>query len=216
MTVSRVEVDSIFEEIDEQLEAENVARMWRKYHNWLIGGLVLLFVGLFAYVGWQEYQKKRDREVADRYLTAMERLEGGEAAEGRKALAGLAVAYGNHGYALLARLVEARLLAGEKKNDAAALLLEEVAARAGPPLKNLAVINASFVVADDARLALRRLGNIPADSVFKPHALELAGVLTARGGDAKGALEFYRQALALKPEGGLRKRLERRIQRMGG
>lgn len=213
--MSHVEVEGIFDEIDEQLEAENVARLWIKYKNWLIAGVILLFVGLFIYVGWQEYQKKRDNEVGDRYLTAMEALDAGDKETAHQGFNGVKDKYSDHGFAQLARFTEARALAQEGKNDQAALLLEEVAAMTKPPLKNLAIINSSFVIADDAKRALRRLGNIPQESVFKPHALELAGVLTARQGDPKAALAMYREALTLKPEGGLRKRLERRIQRLG-
>ncbi|MBF0128286.1 MAG: tetratricopeptide repeat protein [Magnetococcales bacterium] len=214
--MSRIEMDGIFEEIDEQLDAENAAKFWKAHQTWIIGGLVLLFVGLFAYVGWQKHLKERDRVVADRYLSAMEAMTAGDDATGRKGLAEVLVNHGEHGFAQLARFQEARALAREGKGDQAALLLEEVAALANPPLKNMAIINAAFVIADDDKRALRRLGNIPQDSVFKPHALELAGVLTARQGDGNGALALFREALTLKPEGGLRKRLERRIQRLGG
>ncbi len=216
MSVSRVEVDGIFEEIDEQLEAENVARLWIKYRQWIIGGLILLFAGLFAYVGWGEYRAKQDQEVAKRYLEAMETLDEGDAITGRKALAAVMTKYGDHGYGLLARFIEAHALVQEGKNEAAALLLEEIAAIAKPPLQNLAIINAAFVISDDATRALRRLDHIPMESVFKPHALELAGVLTVRQGDPKAGLALYREALSLKPTGGLKKRLERRIQRLGG
>ncbi|MEO5345145.1 MAG: tetratricopeptide repeat protein [Magnetococcus sp. YQC-9] len=214
--MAQLEIQGIFEEVDEQLEAENAAKMWQKYQNWIIGGLVLLFAGLFAFVGWNDYQKKRDQEVSQRYLTALDALSSADDAVGRKGLTEVAATYGDHGYALLARFAEARALAREGKTDAAALMLEEVAAMAKPPLKNLAIMQAAFVISDDPKRALRRLENIPRDSVFKPHALELAGVLTAGQGDRAAALALYKDALSLKPEGGLRKRLERRIQRMGG
>ncbi|MBF0438714.1 MAG: tetratricopeptide repeat protein [Magnetococcales bacterium] len=214
--MSRVEVEGIFEEIDEQLEAENVARAWLKYQKFLIGGLILLFVGLFAYVGWTSYQKNRDQEISGRYFTALEGLESGDGAAGRKGLLDIIANDSEHGFAQLARFAVARDLVKEGKNDAAALVLEEVASMVKPPMKNLAIINASFVIADDDKRALRRLGNIPTESVFKAHALELAGVLTAKQGDTKGALALYKEAMSLKPDGGLRKRLQQRIQRMEG
>ncbi|MBF0271204.1 MAG: tetratricopeptide repeat protein [Magnetococcales bacterium] len=213
--MSRVELEGIFEEVDEQLEAENVARMWQRNRHWIIGGLVVLFMGLFAYVGWTEYMKKRDIEVADHYLGAMD-VRSDDDAAGRKALNEVAATYGQHGYALMARLAEARALAEEGKRDAAVRLLEEVSASAGTPLKDLATLQIAYVLADDPKLALQRLEGISRESVYKPQALEFAGVLTSGSGDDKGALALYKDALSLKPEGGLRKRLERRIQRMGG
>ncbi|MBF0189525.1 MAG: tetratricopeptide repeat protein [Magnetococcales bacterium] len=213
--MSRVELEGIFEEVDQQLEAENVARMWLKNRYWIIGGLVCLFLGLFAYVGWSEYQKKRDLEVADRYLGAMEvRID--DDAAGRKALNAVTADYGQHGYALMARFAEARALAEEGKRDEAVRLLEEVSATAGVPLKDLATLQAAYVLADDPKRALQRLEGMARESAYKPHALEFAGILTSGSGDDKGALALYKDALSLKPEGGLRKRLERRIQRMGG
>ncbi|MBF0295759.1 MAG: tetratricopeptide repeat protein [Magnetococcales bacterium] len=214
--MSRVEVEGIFEEIDEQLEAENVAKFWKQHQNWIIGGLILLFVGLLLFVGWQEVRKRRDHEVSDKYLRAMEALNRGDVEAGRKGLGEVVRGYGDHGFAQMARFREARELVAEGKGNDAALLLEEAAAMAVPPMKNMAIINASYVIADDDKLALRRLGNIPNESVFKPHALELAGVLTLKQGDAKAALAMFQEALTLKPDAGLRKRLEYRIRRLGG
>ncbi|MBF0179826.1 MAG: tetratricopeptide repeat protein [Magnetococcales bacterium] len=214
--MSRVEVEGIFEEIDEQLEAENVAKFWLQHQNWIIGGLIALFVGLLVFVGWQEWQKKRDREVSDTYLSAIEALNRGDVEAGRNGLREVVRGYGDHGFAQMARFREAQALAGEGKGNDAALLLEEAAAMAVPPMKNMAIINASYVIADDDKLALRRLGNIPKESVFKPHALELAGVLTLKQGEAQAALGMFQEALTLKPDAGLRKRLEYRIQRLGG
>lgn len=216
MIVSRVELDGIFAEIDEQMEAENVARWWIANRYWVMTGLGLLFLGLFVYVGWMEYQKKLDQEVAGHYLLAMDSLDSGDTTTSRKGLNEVLVKYGDHGFAQLARFMEARTLVQDGKNEAAAQMLEQVAALSEPPLKNLAIINSAFVIADDAKLAVKRLGNIPKESVFKAHALELEGVLTVRQGDPKGGLAHYKEALALKPEGGLRKRLERRVQRLGG
>ncbi|NGZ05609.1 MAG: tetratricopeptide repeat protein [Magnetococcales bacterium] len=210
--MSRVEVEGIFEEIDEQLEAENAARLWKQYQPWIITSVVALFLGLFAYTGWTEYQKKRDQEVSERYFAALD----GADEKTDAGLRAVAEGYGAHGYALLARLTTARTLNDAGKTDEAVRILEEVAGQANPPLKDLALLQAGYVLADDAKRAMTQLEKIGRDSVFKPHALELTGVLTAAGGDQTQALANYKDALSLKPEGGLRKRLEQRIQRMGG
>ncbi|MBF0213362.1 MAG: tetratricopeptide repeat protein [Magnetococcales bacterium] len=211
-----VEVESIFEEVDAQLEAENVAKMWHRNRYWIIGGLISLFVGLFAYVGWKEYQAKRDLEVSERYLAAMDLLETASEGATRPSLTDVTAGYGDHGYALMARFLEARTLAGEGKKDAALALLDEVVAKARVPLKELAMLQVARLRAEEPDQALAQLERIPRDSMFKPQALEFAGVLTSAKGDEKGALTFYKDALSLNPEGGLRKRLERRIQRMEG
>ncbi|MBF0628565.1 MAG: tetratricopeptide repeat protein [Magnetococcales bacterium] len=214
--MSRVEVEGIFEEVDAQLEAENVARFWQENQPWIITGMIALFLGLFAYVGWGEYQKKRDLEVSERYLNAVDALGSSDDATGRQELIAVSTTYAGHGYALLARLTEARALAGEGKKEAALPLLEEVVAKADPPLRDLALLQTGYLLADEPGRSRPFLDKISRESSYKPVALELAGVLIAAQGDAAAALALYKDALSLKPDSGLRKRLERRIQRMGG
>lgn len=211
------QIEDIFEQVDEQLEAERAHKFWQENRNTIIGGLVLLFVGLFAYVGWQDARRQEDRRLSDLYLQAQERNRDGQRDEAEKILVRLMAEGENHGYGLLARLVDAQALAKEGRVDAALVHLESLAVQTVDPLlQGVALLNAAYLVADQTDRSRGYLSRIGETSPFYPHALELDGLLLSRDGDREGARDRYRKALLLEVDSQLRTRLDRRLERLAG
>ena len=209
-------MEDIFEQVDEQLDAERAEKFWRENRKRIIAALVIFFIGLFAYVGWREYRQSQDRAASDLFMAADLLLGQGDVPGGRKALEPLLRDYSDHGYGLLARLLDARTLAESGQTDAAVAQLRMVAREAGSsPLAGVAWMNAAYLTANDPQQARELLKNIGADSPFRALALELLGLMAAKNGDEQAALEHYRQAMALNPEGSLQMRLKQRLERMG-
>ncbi|MBF0621720.1 MAG: tetratricopeptide repeat protein [Magnetococcales bacterium] len=208
----------IFEEVDEELEAERLRKFWQKYHNWLIGGFVLLFAGLSAYVGWENYQESRDHDAAARYLKAWDAFEKKNTDESLKGVDDLLQAYGDHGYSVLGQLLKARLQADDGQRDQAlsTLISLSKSTEAPNPVKNLALLNAAYLTADKPEQALDYLKRIDSDSIFQAHSLELQGLFAAKKGDQEVALDLYQQAQEKSAPGAISKRLTRRIQRLAG
>ncbi|MBF0461179.1 MAG: tetratricopeptide repeat protein [Magnetococcales bacterium] len=209
-------MQDIFEQVDEQLELDRVQEWWKANRKWLISGLVLFFLLLFAYVGWRDYQARQNQAASEQFVAVQELLTQKEADPAQKALQALQQAHPGHGYAQFGRFLQARLLA-EAGNRAAALEQLELLVKESQSalLSDLALLNAAYLTVDEARRAETFLARIDPHSPYRAHVLELQGLLAAQQGDQTTALARYREARGLAPDGSLRSRLESRLERMG-
>ncbi|MBF0434705.1 MAG: tetratricopeptide repeat protein [Magnetococcales bacterium] len=210
-------MENIFEQIDEELDADRLRKQWERNRPWIIGGFILFFLGLFAYVGWDEYRKREDIAASDLYLAATKPLEQGNWSETQKQLQPLLQQYKNHGYSLLGQIVEARSLAETGQKSAASAKMENMAnLTQEDSLRDLALYNAALVVVDeDSPRAETLLGRIKDDSPFRGHALEILGLLALKQKDGQKAVSFFQKAIELGAKGELHTRLLRRLDRLG-
>lgn len=212
------QIDELFEQIDEELETDQLHKFWQKWHNWIIGGFLLFFGLLFAFVGWQHYREQQDQQASDRYAEAMKAANRAKPDEATINLATLFQEHGGHGYAILARLLEARILVEAGKMDEAVQKMERLVeeGRSIPPLADLALLQSAYITSKDVTRCRTFLARVPAESPYRPLALELEGVLAGQQGDTGAALAKFQEAMAKKPAGNLRERLQQRIDRLGG
>jgi predicted negative regulator of RcsB-dependent stress response len=211
------EIDTIFEQVDEQIDADKAHKFWKENRKFIVGGLILLFAGLFAYVGWKDVRMKEDQALSDSFIQSQTLTEKGDLAGSEKILQNLMAESGDHGYGLLATLVNAQALAKAGKVTEAVAGFEALAAKtANSPLQGLALLNAAYLTVEEKGRAKEFLAKIDEKSPFRPHALELEGLLLAREGDMKNALARYQEALQLGADGELRSRLNTRLERLAG
>ncbi len=133
--------EDIFREIDEDLRAERMQKVWKRYGAYFIAGAVLIVAGVAGFGLW------RDRDLAQRgqqgvqMFDALTQAERGDSAGAQAALALLAQE-GSGGYALLARFNNAalKLRAGDVPGGAA--LLDQIAgdAKVDQVFRDLAVV----------------------------------------------------------------------------
>ena len=210
-------MQDIFEQVDEQFDADRVQKFWDKNRRWVVAGLVLFFLALFAYVGWRDYQVEKSQSAAEQFTLAWELFDQKERVDSQKQLRTLVEKYSGHGYALFGRFLLAKSLAGEGKTEAAVAQLELLAKEADlPTLVDLALLSAANLTSGDVGRSEAFLARIDKYSPYQGHALELQGLLATQRGDDKSALNHYRKARTLTPEGTLRTRLESRIERLAG
>ncbi|MEO5366912.1 MAG: tetratricopeptide repeat protein [Magnetococcus sp. WYHC-3] len=207
------EIDRIFEEIDEQLEQERVQKLWLKYRFWIMGGLVALFSGLFAYVGWDKLRRAEDDAAATLYLEA---LTHGDAA--RASLEKLREAHAGQGYDLLAGLLLAREQAAAGETAQAITTLDGVinSSHAPDALRDLALYHGAQLTLAEPGRADGYLQRISADSAYRANALELKGLLAEKAGMGDGAVAAYTEALGKQPAPTLKRRLEDRLRLLRG
>lgn len=214
------EIIDIFEQVDEELEADEVRKFWEKYRDWIIAGLILFFAALSGYVMWQEYRLRQDQQASDTFLMVLQNLRQGEAGrqEALERLQSLEQSHHGHGYAQLGGLVRARVLADQGKQVEALQALEQVVEMAGSsPVADLALLNAAYLVSADPAKVEGYLGRMGLNSAFHGQAMELRSVLALRAGNREAALEMTRQILEQAPKNSdLRARLMLRLERLGG
>lgn len=207
------QIEDIFATVDEELEQDRVHKYWKENQDWIITSLVLFFIFLCGYAGWQEYRKVQDQNASELYAKAMQAFQGEQWGAASKEMQPLLEQYDSHGYGRLGRLLQARSLVAAGDRDGAVRQLESLAADEGAPpeLRDAALINAALVALDKPDQARALLARLPANSGFRPQALELQGLLAATPGEA---LAHYQEALALQPPKGLKDRLTARVERL--
>ncbi|MBF0187873.1 MAG: tetratricopeptide repeat protein [Magnetococcales bacterium] len=217
--MAQMEDEHIFQQVDEDLAAEKVRKLWKTYKSAVIGGLTVFFIGLFAYVGWTAWVESENKEGSDLFLEAQELTQRkGVRAEALGKLDEVIDDYEGHGYGLLSRMAKARLLVEEKRPDDAVAELKSVAEDDALPdaVRDLARINAAYVLAEKRDRAMVFLDAIGSESAFRAHALEMKGLMAQQMGDREKALTLYRQAQDAKPGPGVGQRVNERIRRLGG
>ncbi|MBF0194658.1 MAG: tetratricopeptide repeat protein [Magnetococcales bacterium] len=211
------QIDNIFEEIDEQMDADKAHKFFKENQTLIIGSLVLLFVGLFAFVAWRDARIKENQSLSDQYIQAQELETKGDRAGAKAIFQAIIKENGDHGYGLLSLLSDAQALAKAGKNDDAIASFEAIAAKTtNSPLQGMALLNAAYLSDNDDARAKGFLAKIDAASSFRPHALELEGLLLARAGDEKEAYKRYQEAIQAGASGQLEQRLKTRIERLAG
>jgi predicted negative regulator of RcsB-dependent stress response len=211
------QIDNIFEQIDEQIDEDKAHKFWRENQKFIVGGLILLFIGLFAYVAWRDARIKEDQSLSDAYVQAQLLDKKGDRAGAEALLQKLMVDNSDHGYGLLAILVDAQALARTGEIDKAVARFEFLASKSsGSPMQGLALLNAAYLTVKDESRTRGLLTKIDKNSPFQAHALELDGLLSAQAGDEKKALARYQEAIQAGADGELRKRLDQRLERLAG
>lgn len=211
----------IFNEIDEDVRRERYEQLWKRYGNYVIGAALLIVLATAGAVGWREYTDRQNKAQALRFLNAMEQAQKGDDAGARagfQALAGDAGA----GYATLARLQEAGLLAKAGDTAGAAKVYEQVAGdgRVDQVFREFATIllvQDQVATGDPARLAQMLAPLMTDKSPWRHSATELSALLAQRAGDKAKAKELYAKlADDLTAPQGMRARATEMLAIIGG
>ncbi len=210
-------MDNLFEQIDEELDADRLRKQWERNRPWIIGGFIVFFLALFAYVGWEEYRSKQDAAASDLFMAAIKPYEQNSWTETEQLLQPLLTRFGNHGYGILAKVLEAQTLARSGKKSDAATRMEQLANETkDETLRDLALYNVALAIVDEDRAraesSLNRIGD---DSPFRGHALEILGLLAQKQNDLLNAAIHFQKAIELGAKGELRTRLDLRLERLG-
>jgi len=212
----------LFREIDEELRQERATKLWQRYGKYAVAAAVLVVLGVAAYKGWEEY--RRSLLVADsaRYVTAHNLAREGKDKEARDLFAVLAKE-GTAGYAMLARLSDAGVLAKSGDIDGAFAQYEAIAndGAVEESLRRLALVRAVQLRVDDPKAdhkaLIDRLAPLAdARGPWRGTALETMGTLALRGGDTAKAREYFtRIADDLELQEGLRTRAAELLATLG-
>jgi hypothetical protein len=189
--------DPLLKEIDDELRDERLAKLWRRYGNWLIGAALAVVAAAGGHQGWKSYQASQREQASVRYAAAVRIAAEANAAGAEKAFAEIA-ASAPSGYAMLARFREAQLAAKQGDAARAADLYRRLGADGSldRAYRDLAQLLAAYAVADRAEpKALRQeiVKLAAADSPWRYLARELSALLSLRAGDRDIARDELRR-----------------------
>ena len=141
----------IFQEVDEEVRKDRYQELWQRHGRQAIGVVVLLVALAAGWVAWDNYRLSQRMEQGGRYEAAMDLARGGDTGAAIDAFAALAPDAGA-GYAALAGLRAAALLAGEGDGAGAAEIYDGIATNGDldPSLRDLATVLYALTVIDTA------------------------------------------------------------------
>lgn len=185
----------LFREIDEDLRRERYMKLWKDYGRFVVGAAVTVILATAGWVWWQRHQLSVRGEEGERYAAAATLVGKGNPAAAIKAFAQVA-AESSAGYAALAKLREAALLAKKGDLKGAAALYDAIAADAdaNQNLRHLARLLGTLSLldtGDPAKLTAKLAPLAKEDGPWHYAALELTGLLAERAGDIKRARAIY-------------------------
>ena len=188
-------LSDIFREIDEELRRDNLLKLWSRYGRYVVAAAVGVLLVAAGVVAWRNHQLAERRAEATRYAGALNLAQGGKSADAAKVFA--AIANEGGGYALLASLEEAGLLAKSGDRKAAIAIYDRIAATPGiePEFHGLAVLLSvmhGMPDADPQRTIARLAPLTGSDNPWRPTALELTALARLKSGDKKAALDLYK------------------------
>ena len=189
--------ENLLREIQEDLRREKLEKLWKRYGVVLIGTVVVIVVAVAAYQAWKAWELSH-REARSASFIAAEGLTGDDPAAAADAFAGIADE-GSDGFAMLAGLRQAALLADQGRGDEAAAAYEALAAKLDHPLyRDLARLRwisarlaADPAAAEDGRLneALAALSGDTNPWRYSAH--EISAAIALRTGDVARARELF-------------------------
>ncbi len=192
--------DGFIREVDEELQRDRMAKLWRRYGALVVGAVVVVVLATAGKVGWDAWQARQLERQGAAFAAAEAALERDEPAAAAEQFASLAAAERGDVAAVAAlREAEARLRAGEV--EASMAVLDELAAASGidPVLRDFAAVSAAqrrLGMADPAELRASLQPQMAADAPFRHSAREIAALAALEAGDEAAAIEALRALLA--------------------
>jgi hypothetical protein len=182
----------IFQEVEEDLRRDKAAQLWRRYGTYVLVAALAIVAGTAAYVWWKQHVAARQLAEGNAFAAAAQLQDEDKAREAADAFAALA-AKSADGYAMLARLRQAALLADNGDPGAAVKVYDDVARDASDPvIRDLAALQSvalSLDQADPAELKARLDPLTESGSAWRYSALQLSAMLALRTGDKAHARE---------------------------
>jgi hypothetical protein len=143
--------DSLFREVDEEFRRDQALRLWRRYGNYVVAVSLAVIISVSVIKGWQYWQSYRAETAGAAYYQGLSHLEQNRPEQAEMIFAELA-AGGPQGYATLARLQLAGILAERGQTAEAVEAYDAVAANSAVAreFRDLARVRAGYLLVGTA------------------------------------------------------------------
>jgi hypothetical protein len=192
--------DLLVQEVDEDLRREQYLNLWRRYGVYVVAAMVAIVVVVAGYQGWKGWQADQRDKAAARYAAAIALVDAGKTKDGEDALAKIAGDGG--GFAVLAGMRRAELLAQDGDTKGAVAAYEQLAASGAPELlRGLATLKAAMLILnapsgagiDGTAIEGRVDGLGLAGNPWYYQATELEALFARKKGDTAHAVELFKR-----------------------
>jgi hypothetical protein len=143
--------DSLFREVDEEFRRDQALRLWKRYGNYVVAVSLAVIISVSLIKGWQYWQTYRAESAGAAYYQGLSHIEQNRTEQAEAIFADLASS-GPQGYATLARLQLAGILAERGQTAEAVEAYDAVAANSSVAreFRELARIRAGYLLVGTA------------------------------------------------------------------
>ncbi len=186
----------IFQEVDEEVRREQLQKLWERYQNLIIAGLILILAGVGGWRLYEWWETKKAAEVGAAFEAAQILSQQDKHADAEDAFGKIA-AEGTASYRSLASVRRAAELAQRDPKSAIAAY-EQLAedSSLGSGLQDLAALRAGSLLIDQGSYSEARSRLEPIAAEGRPYryaAREFLALSAWRAGDTAGAKRWFDQ-----------------------
>lgn len=206
--------EEFFREVDEDLQRDRLASLWRRYGWFVIALAVAVVLGTAGGVAWRTWQERSMQADAARYEAAVQGLDSDPAAAAARLDAFAKESRTGYGQLALLREAQAKTAAKDEGGALAALQALADGGSADPLLRDLAsllVVQRTIDTGDPAALKARLEPLAVAGAPYRFTARELQALLDLRTGDPAAARKRLDD---LSREVGLPQQQEQRVKQL--
>ncbi len=142
-------MSDIFREVEEEVRRERFEEIWKQYGDYIIAGVALVII---AIAGWQlytRYETNQRLKASETLIAAQQAATASDYGKATPELATLAKDAAD-GYAKMAKLSQAGVLAQQGQDIEALQIYKAIAADDSGTIGNVATIRAAWIMADSA------------------------------------------------------------------
>jgi hypothetical protein len=191
----------LFNEVDEELRADEAVGLFRRIAPWVTGVLAIVLIGYLSFWAYKSFQDRNEAAASLAYQKGVDALEQGDNG-GALTDFQAAVKAGAPGFKTLALMQEGDLRASAGKPDEAAKFFDEAGESApNPVLGDLAKLKAALVLLDSTPLPQmkNRLTPLAAPkrpfAAFAQEALAMSELMAGKTADARRDLSVLQVSL---------------------
>ena len=185
-------MSDIFQEIDEDLRQDKVARLWKAYGKYLVSLAIFIILAIAGYRFIEHINRENREQASELYELAS---EAGRTGDKKAAIELFSDERFNEtmGYAIISKLKKATLAKSNNDPEGMAIVLKQIATNEEIPsyLRNLARLK---LIASDSDNYISQLDAlIEGDGPWKFLALELKGGMELEVGNLKEARSIFEE-----------------------
>jgi|TARA_B100000401_G_scaffold398475_1_gene309144 hypothetical protein len=185
-------VSDIFQEIDEDLRQDKVARLWKAYGKYLVALAVFIILVIASYRFIEHKNEKNREQTSELYELASETGRSGDKKAAIELLSD-EMFDENIGYSIISKLKKAALAKSNNDLEGTEIVLKEIITNEDIPLylRDLARLKLFASDSDNNSSQLEVL--IEEEGPWKFLALELKGGIQLEGGNLKEARSIFKE-----------------------
>ena len=185
-------MSDIFQEIDEDLRQDKVARLWKAYGKYLVALAVFIILVIASYRFIEHKNEKNREQTSELYELASETGRSGDKKAAIELLSD-EMFDENRGYSIISKLKKAALAKSNNDLEGTEIVLKEIITNEDIPLylRDLARLKLFASDSDNNSSQLEVL--IEDEGPWKFLALELKGGIQLEGGNLKEARSIFKE-----------------------